>query len=293
MGKVKKVSDNKKPCKVKTALIYHQKSHKIDQIGDSSIPPHNIEENSVRSGIKALFKVIEERKDDKSLFEGEVPIFLHFSTIKIGRTPSRTLRIPLKHTLLKDTSEVCLITDDKRGHLRKNFEKTIEHYEKLLQEKGVDKIKTIMPFFQLRTEYGEFELKRKLVELYDIFLVDAKISGYTVKKLGKIFMDKRKLPIPVRLDVNNLKDTIDFALRKTSTNLHPHGDNFIVQIGHSEMTEDQIYENFDTACINLSKQMPGGWDNIRAVNLKTPKSLSIPVYYTLSKLSVIHSGCDY
>lgn len=200
----------------------------------------------------------------------------------MGKTPSRTLRIPLKHSLLKDTSEICLITDDARG-FRKEFEKSIEHYEEFLKEKNVTNIKTIMPFYQLKTEYGEFELKRKLVELYDAFLVDAKVSGYVVKKLGKIFMEKRKLPVPIRLTANNLKENIDFALRKTSTNLHPNSDNFVMQIGHSEMTEEQIYDNFQEVCEHLAKQFPGGWENIRGLNLKTPKSLAIPVYYTMSK----------
>ncbi|KAI4457020.1 ribosomal protein l7ae family member [Holotrichia oblita] len=271
--------------KVKTALIFNQKPSKIEN-GDE--PVLNIQEDTVRSGIKAIFKAIEENKTGKNLFEDdEIPIFLHFSTIKIPKTPARTLRIPLKHTLLKESSDVCLIVEDMRGHRKKEFEKTIEHYENILRENGVTNIKTIMTLYQLKTEYNEFELKRKLVELYDMFLMDGKIGGYVVKKLGKIFMEKRKLPIPVRLDATSLKEHINFALRKTSTNFHSHGDNFSIQIAHSDMTEDEIYENFEEACTNLAKSLPGGWENIRGLNLKAPKIVAIPVYYSLKNPSDI------
>lgn len=267
--------------KVKTNLILNQKSANLEN-GEESVL--NIQQNTVRSGIKAIFKAIEEHKNGKNLFEeDEIPIFLHFSTIKIAKTPARTLRIPLKHSLLKESSEICLFVEDMRGHMKKEFEKTIEHYENLLKNNDIANIKTIMTLYQLKTEYSEFELKRKLVELYDMFLMDGKISGYVVKKLGKIFMEKRKLPVPVRLDATSLKEHINFALRKTSTNLHSHGDNFAIQIAHSEMTEDEIYENFEEACTNLAKSIPGGWENIRGLNLKVAKATAIPVYYSLSK----------
>ncbi|KRT78605.1 ribosomal protein [Oryctes borbonicus] len=282
-NKVKKPLKSKTPrFKVKTAQIFNQKPPKTENDDNLSI---NIQEDTVRSGIKALFKVVEEAKSNKTLFDDEIPIFLHFCLVKIGKTPSRTVRFQLKHSLLGDSGEICLITDDVRGHPRKEFEKTIEHYEDLLKEKAVTNIKKIIPLYQLKTEYSEFELKRKLVELYDMFLVDGKISKYTVKNLGKIFMEKRKLPIPVHMNVANLKDHFDFSVRKTSLNIHPHGDNFVVQIAHSDMTEDQIYENFEEACANLAKLIPGGWANIRLLNLKTPKSLAIPVYYTLKNPS--------
>ncbi|GJQ79990.1 hypothetical protein Trydic_g9465 [Trypoxylus dichotomus] len=281
--KVKKTLKSKtQRFKVKTALIFNQKPPKTESSKNTSI---NIQEGTVKSGIKALFRLIEVAKSDKNLFEDEVPIFLHFCTVKIAKTASRTVRFHLKHSLLKDSSEVCLITDDVPGHPKKEFEKTVDHYENLLREKGVMNIKKIMPLYQLKTEYSEFELKRKLVELYDMFLVDGKVSKYAAKSLGKIFMEKRKLPIPVHMDATNLKEHLKLAMRKTSLNLHPHGDNFVIQIAHSDMTEDQIYENFEETCANLGKLLPGGWENIRGMNLKTPKSMAVPVYYTLKNPS--------
>lgn len=144
-----------------------------------------------------------------------------------------------------------------------------------------------MPFHQLKYEYGQFELKRRLVELYDVFLVDGKISGLVVHQLGKIFYNKKKVPVPIKLHVPNLKESIDKALHKTPLILHAKGDTYIVQVGHSKMKPKNIVENVFAVIEGLEKDFPGGWDNIRALYLKGAVTESIPIYFTLSKLLII------
>ena len=51
---------------------------------------------------------------------------------------------------------------------------------------------------QVKTEYDQYELKRKLVGSYDYFLVDGKIAGHLSHLLGKEFYKKRKLPTSIR-----------------------------------------------------------------------------------------------
>lgn len=57
-------------------------------------------------------------------------------------------------------------------------------------------------------------MKKRLMELYDFFLVDGKISGKVTHVLGKIFMNKRKMPVCVKLDSADLKQNFTNALVK-------------------------------------------------------------------------------
>lgn len=145
-------------------------------------------------------------------------------------------------------------------------------------------IKAVMPYFQFKTEHATtFETRRKLLELYDFFLVDGKISSKVAHLTGKIFMEKRKVPIPIKLDMPDLNYAIERALRKTSMKIHSHSDSFIVQVAHTKMDSGWILDNILSAVDELSYHFPGGFSNVRLLSIKTSKSLSIPLYLTLSK----------
>ncbi|RZC27666.1 ribosomal L1 domain-containing protein, partial [Asbolus verrucosus] len=216
------------------------------------------------------------------LFDNEqFPLFIQINSIKVPKGNSRIARIPLKHSLLTPDSEVCLIVPDVKGVPNKDHEEHLEHYKKLLSSKSVTCIKKVMTFHEFRTEYGTFELKSRLVELYDAFLVDGKISGKTVKNCGKIFYQKRKIPTAVKLHVTKLKEHIEQALKKTSLYLHTKGDSFMVQIGHSKMVEKEIVENIFYLVKGLDKEFPGGFINIRNLNLCSFRGITFPIYTTL------------
>ena len=174
------------------------------------------------------------------------------------------------------------MSDLQRGR-RKDYEPTVEHFQKLLSEHNCTQIKTILPLNQIKTEYDQFELKRNLVSSFDYFLVDGRISGHAARLLGNQFTKKRKLPMAVRMGSKDLKHEIDHALSKTSLHLHSNGDMHLAQIGKTSMPESEIVENIETACKSLANNYPGGWSNIRRLTIKTPKSLAIPIYMTMSK----------
>lgn len=186
------------------------------------------------------------------------------------------------HSLVAETDEVVLFsTDYVQGH-RKDFESTINHHKDLLAEHGCTQIKEIIPITQLKTEYGQFELKRKLSSSYDFFLSDSRISGHIVHILGNAF--KRKVPNAVRMSSKDLKLEVSKALRKTKMHLHSHGDTHTIHVAHTGMTEEEILENVISVCRSLANIYPGGWANIRNIILKTATSLAVPVYITLSTL---------
>lgn len=190
----------------------------------------------------------------------------------------------LPYSIVTPDDEVALFVCDLQRGRRKDYEPTVEHYRNLLDKHGCASVKEIIPMNRVKTEFDQFELKKKLIASYDHFLVDGRISGHITHLLGKEFAKKRKLPTSIRMESKDLKHEIDYALRKTSMSIHSHGDTHIIQIGNTAMSEKKVLENILAACESLQKNYPGGWANIRALRLKSTKSLSVPFYVTLSKL---------
>lgn len=240
-----------------------------------------INENTVKSAFYAVQKLLEtEAKQHNKLFDDKQAIFLQINSVKVPRCPPRVARLHLKHSLFSNHDDICFIAVDIKNS---ELEEVKEHYEKLFADKGINNIKTILPYYQLRTEYEEYELKRRLVELYDVFLVDGRISGKVTRTLGKIFYQKRKLPVPIKFREQNLKETIQKALLRTALHIHPKGDSFIVQVCHAGMTEKQKIDNFWSVIQGLEKEFPGRWENVRSLHLKGSNTMAVPVYVNLGK----------
>ncbi|XP_078053055.1 ribosomal L1 domain-containing protein 1 [Augochlora pura] len=232
--------------------------------------------------ISAIFHLTEEQlKKKNALFDGECePLFLQVTCIRVPKTPRRHLRILLPHSIVRSDDEVVLFVGDLKKGKRQDNNITVDHYEELLRKHGCTNIRVIS-FNQVKTEYDQYELKRKLIGSYDHFLVDGRIIGHLSHLLGKAFCKKRKLPTYVRLHSKDLKHEIEHALKKTTIQLHSYGDTHIVPIGHTSMKEKEILENVLALCTHLSKYYPGGWSNIRSIRLKAAKSLALPIYTTL------------
>ncbi|XP_044733250.1 ribosomal L1 domain-containing protein 1 [Chrysoperla carnea] len=249
-----------------------------------------IPENQVKSalrGLLALNKKKNSSNNKNSLLNEHGSIFLQIIAIKIPKTPRYFLRIELPHNLLSNTSDVCLFVPDLHKGRKTDHEPTIEHYEDLLRSHGVKNIKTIIPMRQVKVEYDQFELRRKLLGQFDYFLADARISKHLNQKLGKIFTNKRKNPTPIRLDAKDLKKEIERGLSKTLMPINSDGDTFTVKIGHTDQKIEQITENILAAVKKLATSFPGKWENIRTIILKTHGILPIPIYISLRPPSEI------
>ncbi|XP_076666666.1 ribosomal L1 domain-containing protein 1 [Andrena cerasifolii] len=233
--------------------------------------------------ISVIFHLTEEQlKSKNALFEGESqPIFMQVTCIRVPKTSRRNMRVLLPHSVVSPDDEVALFVGDLRRGRRQDFTPTVEHYEDLLRKHNCARVKCVIPMIQVKTEYDQYELKRKLVGSYDHFLADGKISGHLSHLLGKEFYKKRKLPTSIRMHSKDLKHEIEYALRKTTMQLHSSGDTHIIQVGHTSMEGEEILENVLAACSHLSKHYPGGWANIRSVRIKTATSLALPIYTTL------------
>lgn len=189
----------------------------------------------------------------------------------------------LPYSIAAPDDEVALFVCDLQRGRRKDYEPTIEHYKNLLHKHGCTRVNEIIPMNRVKTEFDQFELKKKLLGSYDHFLVDGRIAGHMSHLLGKNFFKRRKLPTSIRMESKDLKHEIDHALRKTSMQLHSHGDTHLMQVGNTFMDQKKILKNILVACEKLSKNYPGGWANVRALRLKSISTLSLPFYMTLSK----------
>lgn len=293
-----KESKIKKTFKSKTILEKVSKNGKIKKKREyfekeiEDLKPQQEKSNyltDIKSEIieKALEGVLkfhsENPKLKNELFNEQFPIYLQITCFKVPKGYSKIFRIPLKYSLYNTESEVCLIVAEVKGIQNSEYDQHKEHYEKLLSEKGVNNIKNIMTFREFRTDYETFEQKHRLVDLYDVFLADSKISGKVVKKCGKIFYKKRKVPTSVKLQVTKLKDHIDKTLLKTVFHLHLHGNCHSVQIGHSKMPLKELEENIYSIKHFLENDFPGGFRNIMGINIFAPRVSSIPIYCSIGE----------
>ncbi|XP_015609941.1 ribosomal L1 domain-containing protein CG13096 [Cephus cinctus] len=258
-----------------------------EDVGD--ITQLKLDKKQIHDAIKAVFALVKKRAvESATLFKADhEPIFMQINCIRIPQVATRQLRILLPHKLITNMDDVALFVKDLERGRKRDFETTINHYKDMLDEHGCKTILTVIPMLQLKTEFRQFEMRRKLLSMYDYFLTDGRIAGHVAKLLGRKFSTKGKLPTSIRIDSKNLMDEIDYALRKTSMQLHSLGNMHIVKVGHTEMTKKQVFENILAVCKKLAKSYPGGWDNIRSLSIKTGRSLAIPIYVTLKSISQV------
>ncbi|KAF7381606.1 hypothetical protein HZH66_014000 [Vespula vulgaris] len=240
--------------------------------------------------ISAIFHLTQEQLKNKNILfsEGSQPIFMQVTCIRIPKISRRQVRILLPYSIISSDEDIALFVCDLERGRRKDHEPTINHYRELLDKCGCTKIKDIIPINQVKTEYDQYELKRKLVASYDYFLVDGRIAGHISHLLGKIFYKKRKLPTSIKMNKEDLKCEIDYALRKTTMQLHSFADTHIIQVANTSMKKKQILENVLTVYNRLTEVYPGGLSNIRAIRLKTPTGPGLPIYITLKNKNTVH-----
>lgn len=197
----------------------------------------------------------------------------------------------MKHSVVSKDDDVALFVRDLGKGRRRPYDDTVEHYEGLLRKHKCDQIKEVIPMNRVKTEFNQFELKRKLLGSFDHFLVDGRISGHLSHVLGKVFFEKRKLPVSVHMDKKDLKAEIDKALKKTAMRMHSKGDTHTIQVGTTAMTPEQVADNVLAVFKQMDKFYPGGIKNVKSLSIKTALSIAIPVYLTTSKYLFFYLFC--
>jgi hypothetical protein len=143
--------------------------------------------------------------------------------------------------------------------------------------------KKIMTVSQLKQDYNTHNLRSKLCNLYDIFLVESEISEHVYSILGKNFIVKRKRPLQISTNKTDvLKITIEKAIKKISFKLNSNSNMSCIDIGTIKMDNVKIADNVMTTIEQLKEKWPGGWKNINRLFLKPMRQskVSIPIFYS-------------
>lgn len=256
----------------------------------------HVDAKLVESALKTLRNV--ERKHrrtaaKKLLVDDEASnevVYLQFTLKKIPyNKEAKRIRLDLPHSLLNDTSEVCLVTGDlERKNKRADSELTVDHFRDLLASAGVSRNIEVMPLRQLRTEYTAYEAKRQLCAGYDVFLADRTIYPTLPRLLGKVFFTKNKLPRRVDLKSKQLKHEIERALCVEELMLRGEGTASSVKVCHLGMSDRAASENVLAALTVLACRLPGGWPNLLSVHLKTQKSPALALYMSFGSRNKVH-----
>merc|ERR1712002_353092 len=242
----------------------------------------------VLKAVEALLKVVEETEKAKStlsLIEENTAIQLQYNFKKIPQLKNKRLHARIPHSLVTDDTDVCLFVKDVHKGAedqedKRDFTPSVRHFKKIVEDAGVNKVEEIIPVIQLKREYHDFEMQRKLCDSFDLFLCDERISKFMPKLLGKTFHKKRKFPINVTLTGGN--QVVTKSLKKALESVHGlvsgQGSSTSVTIGHTGMTPQQITENIAAVVSHMITVIPGGWPNISGLYVTTTKTTSIPLY---------------
>ncbi|RVE45231.1 hypothetical protein evm_010121 [Chilo suppressalis] len=254
-----------------------QKKKKVKFI----MPSKYVTESIVESCLNAINQLAAITKKKNAIFEDEQPIFAEIHCIKI-QTSKGNVKFVFPHSTASSSGEVCLITPDLKKGRKIDHEPTVDHWEEILRNAGITSVKTVLPMRQLRVEYDQFELKRRLLTQHDFIMVDTRVLNHVSHILGKMFFKKHNMLIPVRLNEKkkDIKMAVDIGLRTSMLRLS-EGPTSVILIGHTGMSKENLKENVLSLVKQIQDKYPGGEANIRSIALKLPLSLSVPLYITL------------
>lgn len=162
---------------------------------------------------------------------------------------------------------------------------------------------------KLKARYKSFESRRQLRDEHDVFLADKRVVTMLPKTLGKVFYSSStKRPIPIDLEGYKPKKDqgserfsvvkkkpgkdegkpaaapaqcakeIERALGCALVHLNPAATTS-VRLGLNSFTPQQISDNVETVVNGMiEKFVPKGWRNIKAIHIKGPNSMALPIW---------------
>lgn len=185
-------------------------------------------------------------------------------------------RIP--HTLLdpEEGIEICVFAKDPARELK----------DKLLAV-PVPGVTKVIGVSKLKKNYHEFKDRRTLASSYDAFFADERVIRMMPKLLGKTFYEKKKAPVPVRVDGAAAAVAKELAAARDSTYAWVGwGQTTSMRVGRSNMTPEQVADNVMAAVEPAVAHMPRKWRNVQSVYLQAANTVGLPVYKALPALNV-------
>jgi len=231
-----------------------------------------LKEEQVGKACASLLKYIEGReaaKTDKkeALFSEDEYVLLVVGLTKIppsGR--NKPFRIKIPHPVYnREECDVCYFVKDTAATKKK------------LKANPVPCIKEVVSLEKLRTDYKDFESKRKLCGSFDMFLCEARILPMMPKAIGKKFFLKKKQPIHISSQPKDLGPQVRRALESTYF-FQGTGSCSVVRIGTTTMDADEISANIMKAMDKIVTHIPKEWRGVKSLHIKTSASVALPIY---------------
>ncbi|ORM39532.1 Ribosomal L1 domain-containing protein 1 [Babesia sp. Xinjiang] len=209
----------------------------IPKVGASALDNEHItvSEGTVRKAVTALQARAKAERESRTLDLLDDPsrsyIFLQVFVHKVfTEAHVRPLQIKLKNPIYKG-KEVCLFVKDPQ-----------KHWKKVIRELNIHEIQKVISVEKLKKKYKEYKDRRLLVNSFDLFLSDRAVAPSLPSLLGKIFMEKKKLPISLTLGRVGMKNRIEEAINSTFYRVST-GNCSAVKVAIASMTVEQIVEN--------------------------------------------------
>lgn len=212
-------------------------------------------------------KVVEKQGEKESLFEQEswFELIVHLKEVK-DKKSIIPVPVAIPHSLFsREDCQICLIVKCSE----------IDEIRQSLSEHPISNVKRIMTVTELRKDFKQFKDRRELVSSFDQFLADHRIMTCLGPILGKAFYEKRKNPCAVKLSAKNRIESIQKAM--DSTFMIPGTAVFSIKVGKTSFPAKYVAENILSSLKTVIPKV-GGISNIQSVALKTPDSISLPLF---------------
>lgn len=243
-----------------------------------------IDQDLLNRATGALLKNHESKTaESKNLLGDEEGMVVQFGFLRMPQYNNskaiKPSRIEIPHPIMGhdeiENVEVCLVVkQDSKRWVEEMVEEIFPEYLKC--------VKLVVGLDDLRTKYGRFKQRRQLMNSYDLFLADDRILPMLKAALGGKFIDRKKFPVPLKLSRTHSKsEALPIAIKKciSSTYMYqPKGTNLTIRAGNTSMKQNELVENFLAIIDGAVKRLPGKWNNILNIAIKTTNSVSLPFY---------------
>lgn len=231
----------------------------------------------VAKAVAALLQ-FEKKKSDgsKSLIDDYAkPIQVQIQLLKeISKPVLKPVRVKIPHSIFNaaepDDHTICLFckSEDKES-IEKMMKNDPDHIPGLKEVISLDDVKKL---------YADLKNLKKLASSYTHFVCDPAVMSHLYNKLGKTFGARNNFPVPADYkDTSKLASAINKAIHG-STYMHLSGKNVTIKFGLSNMRKEEVAENVVQGMDFAVQKLQNGWKDIHSLGLKTPDSVSLPVY---------------
>eukprot|EP00743_Colponemidia_sp_Colp-15_P003912 GILK01004221.1.p1 GENE.GILK01004221.1~~GILK01004221.1.p1 ORF type:complete len:264 (+),score=40.48 GILK01004221.1:50-793(+) len=230
-----------------------------------------IDRSQLDKAVTALIKhIANSNEGPQDLLETADYISLIIGLRKIpDKSKTKPVRVDIVHSLYTDDAEMCLFVKDPQKEFKAKFEQT--------PVKGLTKV---IGLSKLRSNYKQYEAKRKLCSAFDLFLTDERVLPLLPMLLGKTFFQKKRQPVPVDLTKKDLVAEITKA--RDSTYLHmSQGPCCALRVAKTSFSKEEILANTLQAIDSAVDKIPRKWKNIQSIHIKTSDSIALPIYNAL------------